>query len=177
MSGAESSSRQHFSGYVDKAGEPCGGQRMRVRQNRVVLAVVATVKPVAEMCASPTGRTASSIRGVREARRKVRLPGEHGISRPTIAQGRPSDRHHLYAAVRFFLRVPFAQWTAVPPAPGLPCALLVSGRSDEAKLGRNQSREREAVSVATHSVSSSGLTGRSDIPETPVIEPRAIVRL
>jgi len=37
MSGAESSSRQHFSGYVDKAGEPCGGQRMRVRQNRVVL--------------------------------------------------------------------------------------------------------------------------------------------
>nr|GAJ34442.1 hypothetical protein BDOA9_0136400 [Bradyrhizobium sp. DOA9] len=41
------------------------------------------------------------IRGAREARRKVRLPGERGISRPTIAQGRPSDRHHLYAAVRF----------------------------------------------------------------------------
>jgi len=56
----------------------------------------------AEMCASPTGWTASSIRGAREARRKVRLPGEHGISRPTIAQGRPSDRRHLYAAVRFF---------------------------------------------------------------------------
>jgi hypothetical protein len=54
----------------------------------------------AEMCASPTGRTASSIRGAREARRKVRLPGEHGISRPTIAQGRPCDRRHLYAAVR-----------------------------------------------------------------------------
>ena len=31
----------------------------------------------------------------------TRLPGEHGISRPTIAQGRPSDWHHLYAAVRF----------------------------------------------------------------------------
>nr|GAJ35864.1 hypothetical protein BDOA9_0150740 [Bradyrhizobium sp. DOA9] len=30
-----------------------------VRQNRVVLAVVATVKLSAEMCASPTGRTAS----------------------------------------------------------------------------------------------------------------------
>src|SRR3954466_15627450 len=52
------------------------------------------------MCASPTGRTAS-IRGAREARRKVRLPGEHGISRPTVAQGRPSDWLHLYAAVRF----------------------------------------------------------------------------
>ena len=31
----------------------------------------------------------------------TRLPGEHGISRPTIAQGRPSDWLHLYAAVRF----------------------------------------------------------------------------
>ena len=60
-------------------------RRCCVRQNRVVLAVVATVKPVAEMCASPTGRTASAIRGAREARGKVRLSGEHGISRPTIA--------------------------------------------------------------------------------------------
>src|SRR3954471_1056175 len=42
------------------------------------------------------------IREAREAKRKVRLPGEHGISRPTIAQGRPSDWLHLYAAVRFF---------------------------------------------------------------------------
>ena len=75
-------------------------RRRSVRQNRVVLAVVATVKSFAEMRASPTGRTASSIRGAREAKRKGRLPGEHGISRPTIAQGRPSDRHHLYAAVR-----------------------------------------------------------------------------
>ena len=75
-------------------GGPC------VRQNRVVLAVVATVKPFAEVCVSPTGRTASSIRGAREAK-GTRLPGEHGISRPTIAQGRPSDWLHLYAAVRF----------------------------------------------------------------------------
>jgi hypothetical protein len=54
------------------------------------------------------------IRGAREARRKVRLPGEHGISRPTIAQGRPSDRHHLYAAVRFFLRVHSRSGPRVP---------------------------------------------------------------
>jgi hypothetical protein len=32
---------------------------------------------------------------------RTRLPGEHGISRPTTAQGRPSDWLHLYAAVRF----------------------------------------------------------------------------
>jgi hypothetical protein len=31
----------------------------------------------------------------------TRLPGEHGISRQTTAQGRSSDWHHLYAAVRF----------------------------------------------------------------------------
>ncbi|KAH2775746.1 hypothetical protein KXW38_001136, partial [Aspergillus fumigatus] len=38
--------------------------------------------------------------------------GEHDISRQTIAQGRPRVRLHLYAAVRFFLRVQFAQRTA-----------------------------------------------------------------
>jgi len=37
----------------------------------------------------------------------IRLPGERGISRPTIAQGRPCVGLHLYAAVRFFLRVHF----------------------------------------------------------------------
>jgi len=68
MSGAEGSSRQYFSGNVDSAGKPCGIGRMRVRQNRVVLTVVATVKPVVEVSASPTGRTASSICEAREAR-------------------------------------------------------------------------------------------------------------
>src|SRR4051812_38016983 len=33
------------------------------------------------------------------------------------------------------------------PAPGLPCALLDRGWSDEAKLGRNQSRGRDGVSA------------------------------
>jgi hypothetical protein len=105
-------------GKLRRHGGPC------VRQNRVVLAVVATVKPFAEVCASPTGRTASSIRGVREARRKVRLPGEHGISRPTIAQGRPSDWLHLYAAVRFSCVCFRAADRGCRLAPGLPCALL-----------------------------------------------------
>jgi hypothetical protein len=118
----------------------------RVRQHRVVLAVVATVKPFAEMCASPTGWAASSIRGVREARRKVRLPGEHGISRPTIAQGRPSDWLHLYAAVRFFCADFRAADRGCQPAPGLPCALLVLEGGD-AKLGRNAPRECEGVSA------------------------------
>jgi hypothetical protein len=86
---------------VHTAARPCGNGRTRVRQNRVVLAVVATVKPFAEVSASPTGRTASSIRG-RGRPEGIRLPGEHGISRQPIAQGRPSDWLHLYAAVRSF---------------------------------------------------------------------------
>jgi len=119
-----------------------------VRQNRVVLAVVATVKPVAEMCASPTGQTASSIRGAREARRKVRLPGEHGISRPTIAQGRPSDWHHLYAAVRFFC----ATFSRSGPRvrgqhPVFPAPSRTRGWSDQAKLGRIAPRGREGMSA------------------------------
>ena len=124
------------------------------------------------MCASPTGRTASSIRGAREARRKVRLPGEHGISRPTTAQGRPSDWRHLYAAVRFFCvcfsrsgpRVPVGTRPSLRP-------LGSRGWSDEAKLGRNAPRGCEGVSGHTL-LSSSGSTGRSSIPEAIVIESR-----
>src|SRR3569832_756258 len=59
-----------------------------VRRNRVVLAVVATVKPVAEMPASPTGQTASLNPRGEGGQRKGRLPGERGIGRQTIAQGR-----------------------------------------------------------------------------------------
>jgi hypothetical protein len=55
----------------------------------------------AEVCASPTGQTASSKFARRGRPKRTRLPGEHGISRPTVAQGRPSDWLHLYAAVRF----------------------------------------------------------------------------
>src|SRR3954463_11306146 len=47
-------------------------------------------------------RADSIIQFARRGRpERTRLPGEHGISRPTIAQGRPSDWLHLYAAVRF----------------------------------------------------------------------------
>ncbi|SCB36754.1 hypothetical protein GA0061098_100735 [Bradyrhizobium shewense] len=79
----------------------------------------------------------------------TRLPGEHGISRPTIAQGRPSDRRHLYAAVRFFLRVLFAQRTAgASRHPVFPAPSWIRGWSDEAKLGRIKPRGREGVSVS-----------------------------
>jgi len=144
----QASSRQHVDGNVHNAVGRCGANGPCVRQNRVVLAVVAAVKPLAEMCASPTGRTASSIRGARETIRKGRLPGEHGISRPTIAQGRPSDRHHLYAAVRSFCATSSRSGPWVRGRhPAFPAPSWISGQSHQSKLGRNAPRGCEGVSA------------------------------
>ncbi|EHR05358.1 hypothetical protein Bra471DRAFT_06174 [Bradyrhizobium sp. WSM471] len=81
------------------------------------------------------------IREAREARRKVRLPGEHGISRPTIAQGRPSDWHHLYAAVRFSCVCFSRSGPRVRGQhPAFPAPSWTRGWNDQAKLGRNAPR-------------------------------------
>ena len=68
------------------------------KYRRVVLAVVATAK-LLRRCIVPTGRGASPDREV-TVTKGTRRRGEHGIRRQTIAQGRPSVRRHLYAAVR-----------------------------------------------------------------------------
>ena len=58
-----------------------------VRQNRVVLASVAGAK----LCVGEGTRPGSTFAAIREATeaRRIRLRGERGISRQTIAQGRP----------------------------------------------------------------------------------------
>ena len=89
----------------------------------------------------------------------TRLPGEHGISRPTIAQGRPSDRRHLYAAVRFSACAFCAADRGCRSAPGLPCALFSLGRGMQAKLGRDEPRGCEAVPATPHSPSSPAKAG------------------
>ena len=90
-------------------------------------------------CGGGTGvnrRGAGEFRKATEATR-IRLRGEHGISRPTIAQGRPSVRRHLYAAVRSSLRYIFAQRTAgarrhpVFPAP----SSKTEGNADQQNSG------------------------------------------
>jgi hypothetical protein len=138
---------------------PAAKWRMRVRQNRVVLAVVATVKFSRRCVRAQPGRQHHPIREAREARRKVRLPGEHGISRPTIAQGRPSDWLHLYAAVRFSC-VCFSRSGPRVPAGTRPSLrpLGQGGRSDQAKLGRNAPRVREGVSTIQDASWKSGAT-------------------
>ena len=142
------SSRQRASGKVDKAGkamrrtcEPC------VRQNRVVLAVVATVKLVAEMWSVQPGgpHRQSARRGRPEG---IRLPGEHGISRKPTAQGRPSVRPNLYAAVRFLLRYIFAQRTAgARSAPGLSLRPLGFGGQQEDGMTKQSSGETRRESA------------------------------
>jgi hypothetical protein len=136
-------------------GGPC------VRQNRVVLAVVATVKSCEGASEPNRADCIIQIRGAREARRNGRLPGDHGISRPAIAQGRPSDRRHLYAAVRSILahysrsgpRVPAGTRPSLRP-------LGSEGSETKAKLGRNPPRDCEGVS-ANHKLDLVGWAKRS----------------
>jgi hypothetical protein len=63
------------------------GEGSCVRQNRVVLAPVAGVKS-AEVFASPTG-SRKTVNSPMTETKGIRLRGERGISRQTIAQGRP----------------------------------------------------------------------------------------
>ncbi len=123
-------------------------QRMRVRQNRVVLAVVASVKPDRRCARARPGGRHHPIRTAREARTN---------SAPGRARHKPSD-HRAGKAVCWASPVcccavlPARAFRAADrgcePAPGLPCALLTfRGRSDEAKLGRIQPRGCEGVSA------------------------------
>ena len=88
------------------------------------------------------------IRGGEGGQKENRLPGEHGISRPTIAQGRPGVRPHLYAAVRSFSRVHFARQTAgAGRRPAFPAPSFLEGDTKRAKLGRDKPRGCEGVSA------------------------------
>ncbi|SPP95281.1 protein of unknown function [Bradyrhizobium vignae] len=76
------SSRQHFGGNVHNAVEPCGANEPCVRQNRVVLAVVATVKRLRMRQSRQPARLPVNSASVREARRN---------SAPGRARHKPSD--------------------------------------------------------------------------------------
>ena len=153
-------------GKLRRNGEPC------VRQNRVVLAVVATVKLLRMR---PSRQPARRRRLSRERGRpeRTRLPGEHGISRPTTAQGRPSDWLHLYAAVRFPCVCFRAADRGCQPAPGLPCALLI-GRVERSSKARANYAARMRRRVCDHTLAVLAREGgRSSIPEAVVMEPRS----
>jgi hypothetical protein len=113
------------------------GEGSCVRQNRVVLAPVAGVKS-AEVSQSPTGSCKTVNSPMTEAR-GIRLRGERGISRQTIAQGRP-DALRWTCMLVCALFVPLHTGPRVQRAPGLPGALL--GREPQSSLGRIAPRDR-----------------------------------
>ena len=74
-------------------------------------------------------------------------PGRAGISRQPTAQGRPSVRLHLYAAVRFPLRYTRTVDRGCQPAPGLPCALFTEeGHGKEQDSGISCRENADACS-------------------------------
>ncbi|KRR20396.1 hypothetical protein CQ14_27045 [Bradyrhizobium lablabi] len=63
-------------------------RRNRVRQNRVVLAPVAGVKPAEDL--QKPDRVFKTFNPPAMEAKGIRLQGEHGISRKTTAQGMPA---------------------------------------------------------------------------------------
>ncbi|MGY4457263.1 hypothetical protein ACVWYI_001223 [Bradyrhizobium sp. LB13.1] len=124
--------------------EPC------VRQNRVVLAVVATVKPLRRRHSRQPARCPRLSLG-RGRPTGTRLPGEHGISRKATAQGRPSDLATPVCCCAVSLRYTFAQRTAgASRHPAFPAPSWTREWRDQAKLGRNAPRGREGVSASSN---------------------------
>ena len=117
-----------------RASGPC------VRQNRVVLAVVATVKLSRRWKPAQPGGLLR-IFAKRGRPEGTRLPGEHGISRQPTVQGRPCVWLHLYAAVQFLLRYQRTADRGCQPAPGLPCALLAQEGGELKQSSGELSRE------------------------------------
>ena len=89
----------------------------------------------------PTGSVEPSSRQRWEAR-GIRLQGELGISRQTIAQGMPecSDCTCMLVCASHYI---MHTRPRVQRAPGIPCSLLFEGQDFKQNLGRFASRDRE----------------------------------
>ena len=130
-----------------RAGKPCGEHASRrVRQNRVVLAVVATVKP------SGGGRESNRADDHRQFARRgrpegIRLPGERGISRQPIAQGRPCVRPTCMLLCGLLLY--HSRSRPRVPAGARPSLRLLGsrGRKDSKARAKSAARSRSHVCV------------------------------
>jgi hypothetical protein len=119
--------RSVFAGRLSVSGHGAqDDRRCSVRQNRVVLASVADVKlPVASLIRPDR----SAIKPAAMEAKGIRLQGELGISRQTIAQGMPACSGctcMLVCASNYILHTrPRAQ-----QAPGIPCSLSLGDKVD-----------------------------------------------
>ena len=82
--------------------------------------------------------------------RRIRLQGERGISRKTIAQGMPECSGCTCMLVCASISILHTR-PRVQQAPGIPCTLRFRGRGQvHANLGRNASRECERTFSCRH---------------------------
>ena len=87
----------------------------------------------------------SAIKPAAMEAKGIRLQGEHGISRQTIAQGMPecSDCTCMLVCASHYI---MHTRPRVQRAPGIPCALSLEGKDSMASLGQIEPRDREVVS-------------------------------
>ena len=122
--------------------KPHWGEAGRPAYGKTVWSRPSSLRPsLADAALAPTG--AVPVTSVGRGRPEgIRLPGEHGISRPTTAQGRPCVRLHLYAAVQFLCatcaqRTVGASWHPAFPAP----FLSRGGRLRQSSGGRRREKD------------------------------------
>jgi hypothetical protein len=107
----------------------------------------------------------SAIRSAGDGVKKRGHRGEREVSRKTIARGMPGRSGVTVVTNSYACFILHAR-LRVHWAPGIPCALCFRGATFLQNLGRIAPRERSPLS-------SPGLTGRSSIPERPVMESRS----
>ena len=136
-------------------------RRCSVRQNRVVLASVADVKlPVANWIQPDR----SAIKPAAMEAKGIRLQGELGISRQTIAQGMPACSGCTCMLVCALPRAHCTRDRGCSKHPAFPAP----SRLRERKFSKP--RAPRAARTPTHIQLSSPEGGRSSIPETAVME-------
>ncbi len=102
--------------------------------------------------------------------RGIRLQGELGISRNTIARGMPGCSGCTCMLVCAFLSASCTRDRGCQPAPGIPCALRFLEGKLRASLGCNAPRECGGVFGRHRRLCAiAHWGGRSSIPETAVI--------
>jgi hypothetical protein len=118
-------------------------RRCSVRQNRVVLASVADVKlPVASLIRPDR----SVIKPAAMEAKGIRLQGELGISRQTIAQGMPACSGCTCMLVCASIYILHTR-PRVQQAPGIPCSLSFEGKEIQQTSGAARRENADTHSV------------------------------
>ena len=95
--------------------------------------------------------------------RGIRLQGDHGISRKTIARGMPGCSGCTCMLVCAFLSASCTRDRGCQPAPGIPCALSISGGQTSSKpRARCAARWRSRIHVIASEAKQSIVTSHSE---------------